>query len=160
LGIAEQFIAGEFHRANFVLAAFVDNNADDQSARRGMLELDILDVKIDEALVPIKFRELLLVIFELLVLENAAARRPGKHPMPPGLDLLAKGSLAEGRRIYKYNVGDSDLRTFSDRKCSRRAAGALLDGDGIRDRRAGIASLLIHLLDFLAVGEKFYFIER
>ena len=93
--VAEKFVAGDFYRADFILAAFIDDDADHQRPRSRMLELDVLDVEINVALIAIKFRELLLVIVELFVLENSAAGHPGEHPMLPGLDGLAE--LASGK---------------------------------------------------------------
>ena len=69
--------------------------------------------------------------------------------------------LGEGLRSDKFDVRDFDLRTFLDlergrarARCFRRCRCEYLTVG------LGVAGLLVHLLDFLAVGEKLPFVER
>src|SRR5205814_5694604 len=66
-------VAFELDRADFVALAFVNDEPDDHPPGGEIVELDLLDFKIDVTLVPITILQLLLVFLELLLLEFAAA---------------------------------------------------------------------------------------
>ena len=149
----KNFVARELNRANFVLGAFIDDDTNDHRSGTRVDNLHVFDFEIDVAMVAVKLGELLPVLLELFVLEHAAAGDPGKHPMSAGLNHLAEFSLLESGRADELDIGNSDLGTLSDLEGSGGAP-AFLDHtrDGLDGRRR-IARLLVHLLDFLAIGE-------
>jgi hypothetical protein len=73
-------------------------------------EFHVLDFKIEVTVAAVKFHERVLVILKLVLFEHPAARQPGKHPVPPGLDLLAQLPLGKCRRADKFNFDNFDLR--------------------------------------------------
>src|SRR5258708_7437547 len=117
--IAENLIAGELDRTDFVLPPFVNVKLNRQPAHRRMLKFYILDLKIKIAVVAIKLDELVAVVIEIILLENAAARQPRKHPALFCFDLLAQLLLRKRRRADKLNLRDFDFWSFDDLKCDR-----------------------------------------
>ena len=125
-----------------------------------MLKLNILDLEINVALAAVKLGQLLAVVFELLILENPAARDPGKHPVPARLDGAAQLSFREGVCPHKFHVHNPDLRALGDLERGGPPARVLIDAQHILHLRARVTRLLIHLLDFLAVREQLALVQR
>ena len=125
-----------------------------------MFELDLLDFEIDVAFLAIEISQLLLVVVELVVLEDAAARDPGEHPVPAGLDHSAQFLLRKGVRPDKFHVRDPDFLAFGDFERGGASARAFVDAQDILHLGARVARLLVHLLDSLAVREQFSFVQR
>ena len=160
LRVTENLVAGEFDRADLVLSAFKNVETDVHRVGRRILELGILDLKIEITVAAVKFRQRVLVILKLVLLEHPVAGQPGKHPMPPGLELLAQFPLGKRRRADKFNFDNFDLRGLGNLKRRRAAPGVFIHVHHVFDLRAGIAVFLVKLLNLLAVGEQFLFVQR
>ena len=85
-GVGENLVAGEFDGADLVLPAFEHVKLDVHRVRRRMVQLHVLDLKIEVAVVAVKIRQRVAVVVEVVLLEIPAAGQPGKHPAPPGLE--------------------------------------------------------------------------
>ncbi len=156
---AEEAVARKRDGAHFVLAAFVDQKIDLHRLRSRIHELDIFDLEIDVTVLAVILAQLLPIVLELLVLEVAAPRYPGEHPMLPRLDDFAQLALFERLRADEADLGYLYLPVFLDLERRRAASGLFIDYDLGRDLRRGIPRLLVHLLNVLAVREELSFIE-
>src|SRR5581483_5696063 len=164
---AENFVAREFDGSHVVLCAFVNDEADHHRARRGIKEFDFLDLEIQVAPLPwfagaiaVEVRQLLLVFLELLVLEDAAAGNPGKHPVFAGLDHLGQALLAEGLRADELDARNFYLGTFFNFESGRGPPGVFVNRERVLRLGPGIALLLVKLLNFLGVDEQFALFKR
>ena len=160
VGHAEQLVAGEFHRPDLVLRALVKNEPNDHRLGRRIQELDILDLEVDVALFPVELDQLLLILVELVVLEDAAAGDPGKHPVLARLDGLAEFLDGKGFGANKVHLEDLDLGSLRDLEGGGAAARVLVNVQHVFDLGARIPLLLVQLLDVLGVGEQLAFIQR
>ena len=100
-----------------------------------MIQLHVLDFKIQIAVVAVKLRQRVLVVVKLVLLEHAAARQPGKHPALPGLELLAQFLLRKRRRADELDSADFDLRALGDLKRDRAAPGVFINVQDVFDLR-------------------------
>src|SRR5215471_9083729 len=157
---AEKFVACELNRSNFVLPAFIDNKADHHRAGIGINKLDVFNLKINVATIEVEFMKLFLIVLELFIFQITTAGDPREHPMSTRLDHFSQFALGKGISPDKLNLDNLYLRTFSDFERSRGTA-AFFDyiGNGF-DLSSRVTRFLIHLLNFLAIGKKFPFIER
>ena len=65
----------------------------------------------------------------------------------------------EGVGADELDLDDLDLGTFGDLEGGRAAAGGLVDVQHVLHLGAGIARLLVHLLDVLGVGEQLALVQ-
>src|SRR5262249_31142280 len=138
----EKLIALEFDGADPVLLPFRDNKPDDHMARIRVLELNVLNLEIDIAIIAVKLRQLLLVIIKLLILQNTRTSDPGKHPTLPGFDHLSQLLLAKSLGADKIDPADSDLGGLRDLVGDRAAPGLGIDIGAVFNLGFLIAGLL------------------
>ncbi len=146
-------ISLELNRADFVAPAFVNDEADHHPCGADGVELHLLEIEVDEALVPVKIPQLFLVFLKLFFLELAAAGQPGKHPVPPRLDPLPQFPLREGLRADELHVHDPDLGRLGDLERDRGASQFRVDAFLGLDLGLAITCLLVFFFDFLRVRE-------
>src|SRR5437016_6547808 len=156
----EPGVAFELDRTDLVTLAFINDEADDQARRAGVVQLHFFDFEINVAFAPVKILQLLLVLLKLLLFELATAGQPRKHPVPPRLELLAQFSLRKCLRADELNLHDPDLGRFLDVKRDRRAPELLVDALLGLDLRLLVTGFLVQLFDFLRVGKEFVIVQR
>ena len=156
----KKFVAGKGDRADLVLPPFIKVKANHHFVGRRVIELRVLDFKIKIPATVVKLGELVVIVVEIVLPEHAAARQPGEHPAPFGLELFAQFLLGESRRADEINLLDFDLLRFGDFKGDRAPSRILVNVRNIFHPGAGPAIFFVKLLDFLAVAEHFLLVER
>ena len=150
----------KLNRTDLVASALVNDEADRHPCGAYGVELHLLEIEVYVALVPVKISELFLVLLKLFLLELAAAGQPGKHPVPPRLDLLPQLPLRKGLRADELHVHNPDLGRLGDLERDRGAPQFGVDAFLGLDLGLAIAGLLVFFFDFLRVGEQLVFIQR
>ena len=158
--VAENFVAGDFHCAHFVLPAFVNGIIDIHHVGRGPLQFHVLDFKIKITVVAVKIAQPVAVAVEIFLLKITAAGEPGKKPAPPDLEFAAQRFLRKRRRADEFDIGDFDLGAFLNVEGDGAVAGGFLDVEDIFHLRVGVAVFFIQLFHLLHVGEQFLFVQR
>ncbi len=160
LGVGENFIAGKFHVADLVLAAFVHVVLDVHRVGVRALQLDVLDFKIQETVVAVIIREQVAVGVKVILLEITGAGQPGKRPAPPDFEFRTELAGFETGGAEELDVLDLDLRAFLDVEDDDAVAGQFLDVQDVLHLGVREPVFLVQLLDVLDVGEHFLLIQR
>src|SRR6266542_1416009 len=150
----------EVDRADLVLAAFRNDKAQLDFARALLDLLDLLQLEINVAGVPVELRQLFFVVVQLVFLEHARLSEEGEPPVPAGLEHAAELLLGKGMGAIEVDVGDPDLGAFGDLEGDGGPAGALVRRDGKFHLGFGITGFLVEFLDLLRVGKEFSVIEQ
>ena len=151
----EKIVAFDVEGADFVLTAFRDDETDDHSGWGDVIELDVLNGKINIAVVLVVFHQGVLVVVKVVLLQNTCTGQPRKHPAAAGFDGFAQFSLCKGVGIDKEDILDFDLGGFVNQKSDRAASGQFINGRRLDDDGGFlVAGFLIDLLHFLGVLKK------
>jgi len=104
----------DFTDPNLVLSAFVNDEADDHAPWRRVNDLNVFDVKIDIAVIVIKFDQLFFIFFENVVFEIAALGNPRQHPAFAGLTTLRSFFCLKAVAPNEIHFDDFNAWTFAD----------------------------------------------
>ena len=156
----EEFVVFEFDGADFILCALRDHKAERHVLGVLVIKLHIFQLEIDVAFVAIKIRELILVLFELLVFEHTTAGNPGEHPMTARLDHLTKSLLGKGLCGDKIHFHNFDFGRFFNFERDLAPPGLLIDARHCFDLGPLVTGFFVELLDLAAIFKQLLFAQR